>query len=309
MGKFSETIMIFLLVGLLIYLGHLLYQYAPGEQQNFSLDLKKENIVVNASAEIVQFVPNMRFAKNELNYYIYPDCDLKKISDMRSAFEILSSKTGVLNFQDSTKERADIIILCSPNEKETKKNEFIAGEGGPSEYLNLSLYPLIISGEILLYDTRGENCDYPVVELHELLHVFGFDHISDENSILYPYYSCDQRLDRKIISEIQRIYSVSPLAELYFVNATASKSGSYLNFDVQVQNRGLVDAKKVEIQVYSSGEFLETFDLGDISPGTTQILNIKNLMLPSRKTEQIELKITSDSEEYSLDDNVIVAQI
>ncbi len=298
-------------MGLVGYLAYLLYQYIPGEQQNFQITLPSKLPAVNASSSLVQFVPNMRFNKNNLKYYIYEDCSLQKIKRVQEAFSIISSETQIIYFAQTTIfDDADITIFCSEVQKEISENKFIAGEGGPSEYLNLSLYPLIISGEVLLYDTLyKDKCAYPVVEIHELLHVFGFDHISNTSSILYPYYSCTQRLDKEVTAELKRLYSIEPKSDLFFKEASASKTGIYLTFEIQIQNVGLIDSKQVSLKVLSNNFTIDSFEMEEISPGTTKTLSIQNLMLPKKSMSEIQFRIESSSPEYYLNNNEITAKI
>ena len=73
---------------------------------------------------------------------------------------------------------------------------FIAGEGGPTSITNTSLYNVILKGKILLY--KKSECEEPIVELHELLHVFGFDHSQDPNNIMFNLSSCNQEISQDI---------------------------------------------------------------------------------------------------------------
>jgi hypothetical protein len=250
----------------------------------------------------------MRFAQKDLDYFFSPECSDQKKNRIIEALNIISTKTEILKFTETTSENADIDIICSDSQKQVKPNQFIAGEGGPDEFLNLSLYPLIVSGEVLLYDTLYKNkCDTPLVELHELLHVFGFDHINNKSSVLYPYYSCNQQLDDLIVSELRRLYSIPAKAELHFTNASASKNGKYLDFTIPIENRGLIEAKNVIILVSSENKKITQFEMNNISPGSTKSIIIQNQLLPSKSTSEVEFKITTETPEYFLEDNQITA--
>lgn len=311
MSKIVNVIVILFILSALSFLGYTTYQYLPGEQQVLNIQTETKLPETNASSTITQFVPNMRFAKSDLNYYFYPGCSSNKESRMKEAFNIISTQTGIITFTEKTNfEEADIKIFCSEVKKEIQPNQFIAGEGGPDEFLNSSLYPLIVSGEVLLYDTLyKDKCDYPLVELHELLHVFGFDHINDKTSVLYPYYSCNQKLDSTIVNEIKRLYLITPKAELLFVNASASKHGIYLDFRTPIQNRGLIEAKNVTLVLSSGEKEIAKFEMEDISPGATKSITIQNQLLPSKSTSEIDFKIISNTPEYFLEDNQITAKL
>ncbi|VVB80265.1 Matrixin [uncultured archaeon] len=311
MNKIINFILTIILLGALAYVGYTIYQYLPAEKQILNIQTEAKLPEVNASSTVTQFVPNMRFAKSDLSYFFYPGCSQDKETRMKEAFSTISSQTGIITFTEKTTlQEADIKIFCSEVQKEVKPNQFIAGEGGPDEFLNLSLYPLIVSGEIYLYDTLyRDKCDYPLVELHELLHVFGFDHVNKKSSVLYPYYSCGQQLDSSIVNELIRIYSITPKAELHFVNASASKHGIYLDFKTPVENRGLIEAENVTIVLYSQGKEIANFDMGNISPGTTKSITIQNQILPSRSTSEIEFSTISNTQEYFSEDNQISAKL
>jgi ssRNA-specific RNase YbeY (16S rRNA maturation enzyme) len=313
MSKILNTILFLILFGLIAYLGYNLYQYIPGEDQSFSININKNLPETNASASLIQFVPNMRFAKTNLVYYIFPGCSEEKISRMNQAFNIISQETGIISFtkiNTYTPSEIDITIYCTELQKQVEKNKFIAGEGGPDAYLNLSLYPLIITGEIYLYDTLyQEKCAYPIVELHELLHVFGFDHISKKTSILYPYSSCNQQLDGEVVSELKRLYSIPANSELSFTDLKASKNGIYMDFNASINNQGLITAENVLLILSSEGKEFQNFSMEDLESGSTKTLGIQNLILPRKSTSEITFKIISSTPEYSLENNEVIAKI
>jgi ssRNA-specific RNase YbeY (16S rRNA maturation enzyme) len=220
------------------------YSYLPGETKEFLLSGTLNGlpeVSSEVSSNLVQFAPNMRFNHNDLTYSFISECEGEKINKMEEAFREIKTKTGIISFQRIDSEEADILISCSKKRIEEVPNTFITGEGGPSKFLNLSLYPLIIQGEIVLYDgLYNVFCEKPIVEVHELLHVFGYDHIDNKSSVLYPYFSCDQELDKLIIDDLVRIYSEEPKAELIYQEVEATKSGNYLNFNVSVSNEGII---------------------------------------------------------------------
>ena len=88
------------------------------------------------------------------------------------------------------------------------------------EIVQTGRYNVITNGTVLLYkETNAQNCDWANVELHELIHVFGFGHSNNSNSLMYPYLeNCNQKLDDSIIKELTRLYSEENLADLYFDN-------------------------------------------------------------------------------------------
>ncbi len=299
-------ILSFALIMIALFMSYFVYLNLPGEVRPLSVtDYNMLDDVEGVSSEVKQFVPNMRFNHNQLTYSIDENCEIQKQQRMKQAFDILESETQHISFFPQ-QENPDIIIACSKEAMQKSAHTFIAGEGGPSKFLNLSLYPLILEGQILLYeDLYDVECEKPVVEIHELLHVFGFDHIDDKSSVLYPYFSCDQELNQDIIDSINTLYSIQPKAELFFQNITATKSGRYLNFEAVVENQGLIPAENIELIILEKDKEVKTFDMKELKMGSYQKLEVENLRLNSRSSEEVEFKITSSTSEFDLENNKI----
>ena len=166
---------------------------------------------------------------------------------------------------------------------------------------------MILKGKIFLY--RQSSCDQPIVELHELLHVFGFEHINDSKSIMYPYAECDQVLKQEYLDSLIKIYSIPPLAELVFDEANVSRAGKYLNFDISISNKGIIDAENVAIIVYEDDQEVKRFPLQEIKLGSGKKFMVENLKLESKSSEQIKLVIDYMGYEYDKQNNELVASI
>ena len=306
MGVFYKLLLFFLIV-LLAFAGYYIYLNLPGEQKSFEVQgfFEEKLPESNASSQLVQFYPNMRFNHNDLSYQYLLDCSVDRKIKMSSAFNEVSVRTGILSFYETTS-APDIFISCSGESVREHQSTFVAGEGGPSKFFKLTPYSLIVEGEIVFNDDESSSdCENHVVELHELLHVLGYDHISDKDSVLYPYFSCKQKMSEEIVEDLIRVYSVDAKAELSLKEIGASKSGRYLNFDVSIENSGLIGAVSVELVVSSAGVEIKSFDMEEINFGSTKTLSIQNLKLPSRNTEEIKFEIVSSSAEYYLDNNFV----
>ena len=299
-----NAIFIISLIGALALTALFFYGAFNPESKTFSLQNYKafEKALENVSSEITQFLPNMRFNHNDISYYIEPDCSETKKKRFENALFLISDKTGIISFYPGAKTTADMGVGCSKESIEEVKNVFVAGEGGPTQYLDLKLYPVIKKGEVLLYEES--NCDYPVTELHELLHVFGFDHINKREEILYPYVECNQNIPEEVINELKRLYSIKPMAELYFSNLTASKKGFFLSFDVGIINEGLVDAKSVMLEVYAGNEKIDVFNLDNIEFGTRVQYTAANVKLPYSQTNDITFNIVTVTDEFDKANNI-----
>jgi hypothetical protein len=302
-----KKLLIALIIILALFISYLIYQNLPGDLKTFSSsqNLEIQSKLKNLTSSVNQFVPNMRFNHNDISYYLKQGCDENKIEKVHLAFKELEERTKIITFHKQNDEEADIIIFCSDEQIENSKNTFTAGEGGPSKFLNSSLYPIILQGEINLYEgLYNMKCEKPIVELHELSHVFGYDHINNEKSVLYPYFSCDQELGEEIISHMIRLYEVEPQTEIYFKNITSEKSGRYLNFEVLVENQGMINAENVDL-IVSATEKIKEFNLNIINIGSFQKLTVSNLKLPSRSTTQVTLKLETSTKEFDTTNNIL----
>lgn len=308
-----KIISMIVLVGLIGFAGYLIYLNFPGEEKSFEVtgffedDLPESN----ASSELIQFYPNMRFNHNDISYRYFSQCGNEKRDWMRSAFDEISEKNdNLITFYETTDSTPDIILSCSGESIREAGDTFIAGEGGPSKFYKLEPYSLIEEGEIVFNEDKSDDdCEKPIVELHELLHVFGYDHFANKDSVLYPYYSCKQVLDETVINDLIRLYSVEPKSEMSLHNVSANKSGRYLDFNIAIQNSGLVSADNVEVIVIATDKEVERFEMDTIDSGTTTILEIGNLNLPSRSVKKISFEVVTSSAEYSSSGNKVELEI
>jgi len=262
---------------------------------------------INATNQLSMFMPNMRFNSNNISYS-FVECSDYSQTRMKQAFQIISNETNNIYFYENR--LAQIIIYCSQQREEKRNSTFVAGEGGPDNLINLSLYPLINSGKIYLYEQKNnKDCSYPIVELHELMHVFGFDHINDSSKILYPYISCKQRITPDITTELNKIYSKEPKADLTLQNLSANTHGNYLDFNITILNRGLISSINVSLDILNGEKIIDSITIEDLSPGISQIMTVKNIVIKTNNLNQIKFKVTSDSEEYFYENNQLTATV
>lgn len=309
---FIFVILCFLFIGLLAYY---LYLNIPGnpEQLNFvANNLPEDNDVYNLEAE--QFYPNMKFNHNDISYNFDISCLPEKKDRVISALNEISTQVGILSFHETTL-NPDISVLCSDLSKEvpTKENYFIAGEGGAKEIIQTGKYNVITEGMILLFsDKKTIKCDEPNVELHEIMHVFGFNHTTNPDSLMYPLLeTCSKKIDDAILSELKRLYSEDNLAELYFdtEDLMAVKKGRYLDFNLTVRNAGDIDADRVTYSIYDNGELVETRQIGDIKYGAGIFIHVENLKLINRDSSEIKFIIDSENKIKEFDKKNNIARI
>ena len=312
----SRGASIFLLAVLLIALSvsaYLLYENLPfGARQELSiknLSSSADNGESYAGNEKMQFYLNMRFAKLPISYSINSECSAEKTGQMQRAIEIISERAEISFAQASAE--SDIDIRCRELDKREVRNMgyYVAGEGGPSEIINTSIFYVITKGEILLL--KESECEEPIVSMHELLHALGFDHSANPLSIMYNVSDCRQKLTADIISGLERIYSIESLPDLYFSGINATKNGRYLSFYVEIRNRGLADAQGTTISVYSSDEKVKSFDIDAIEIGAGVTLSVDNMRLPERNAKEVRFVIDAENStmELSEENNIAVLSV
>ncbi len=298
---FIYLILVFTLINLIVYFVFSLGYFQPlkiFQAQEQKLEIK------NSTYTVPQFYPNMKFNHNEITYTIEQICPEKTRQRVLSAFIELSNQTNNLIKFIPTNNQPDIEVICSENSTESISEEyFVAGEGGAKEIVFTGKYSVISNGTIYLYENKEtKECDWPNVEIHELLHVFGFDHSTDSESLMYPYLtSCEQKLDKDILDNLIEIYSQENLPDLYFQNVSATQKGKYLSFNATIKNIGLTPAKSVNLSVFENGKQIDTIELEDVSYGAGIKITIENLRLREFNAEKIELVIDSENKIKELD--------
>ncbi len=303
MGKKGDYIITALLAIMLIALLGVFYFYIlpSGMERSFVQEPSEKVTVPLLSEEVKQSYPNMRFNHNEITYGFHAACDNEKKIKVHRAFDILEEEVAPLSFIEITM-NPDILIDCSKEEIKTGENTYQAGLGGPAT-LNLSVYPLIVSGDVTIYGQKLE-CDYPVVELHEILHVFGYEHVNNSKSIMHPYLNdCDQVLDPVFVEHLNKLYSIEPRTEIYFKELNWSISKGYLHFDTKITNQGLLNAENCKLVIETEDKIIKSIDLENFEPGLTKIFSIENLKLP-RRIESITIKIETETTEYNKTNNI-----
>jgi len=306
-GNIVLYFVLVLLVLILIFLLYILWQYFPSERIPTTANLPDVGFDTgNLSYTVSQFYPNMKFNHNDLSYSIEDICNSDKRSRMIEAFRLLREEVPVITFRE-VDEDADINVICSKTaEGTTGKNFFVAGEGGAEEIIQTKKYNVITKGIVLLYENphNAIQCSWPNVELHELMHVFGFEHSQDEESLMYPYLeSCTQKLDEDIINDLNELYGQPNLPDLYFESVKAVKHGVYIDFNATIKNAGVIDAKNVELALFDKEKEAERFQLEDINFGAGVGFSVSNARLNSRSSEVVELRVDPSNIIKELDDN------
>ena len=277
----------------------------PTTQIHNSINSSFNSGNVNSNTRSKQFYPNMRFPDKSITYKIEDVCSENKANEVQSSLHILEDNTVLKFHQVQAGEDAELEVICSNNAPEpTSKDHYVAGEGGPTDVLNATLFSVIEKAQISLY--RDERCDSPHISMHEILHALGFDHNNNPQSILYPTLDCSQEVDSYLYQDLNTLYSIPSQADLAISSVNATKTSRYLNFNIEVLNRGLADANSVTLTVYADNSLVKNFDLQTIEIGTRKLLTVENLHISSG-TEKIKFTLDKDSkiEELYEDNNNI----
>lgn len=307
-------ILIVVLVGLAVYFGYFVYSNLPGDPESGSVSFNpitengREDINLSA---VRQFYSNMKFNHNQISYTLDDTCLAERKRRILMAFDELSKQVNAINFYEVS-DNPNIEISCSEENKPSiNEDYFIAGEGGAREIIQTGKFNVINGGIILFYDEKeGLHCDYPNIELHELMHVFGFGHSEEEGSIMYPYLeSCEQVLDSSIIDQLNELYAVENLPDLYFSEVKAIRKGRYLDFNLTIKNAGVKDVPSVNFSVFDEGEFVDTKQLDEIRYGAGMIIEITNFKLNNRDSEEVKFVIDSLDLIEELDEENNVAKV
>jgi hypothetical protein len=312
-GQILLYFVLIILVMILVFLLYILWQYLPSESQTSEVFLPEVGFETgNLSYKVSQFYPNMKFNHNEISYNIEDACSEEKTGRMKEAFMLLQEQVGIISFYETDQE-PDIRVMCSKEvESVTGRNFFVAGEGGAEQIIQTKKYNVITKGIVLLFDEphNAISCSWPNVELHELMHVFGFEHSEDRKSLMYPYLeSCEQKLDEEIINDLKTLYSQPNLPDLYFENVRAVKHGKYLDFNATIKNAGVVDAENIVLSVHDDDKEGDRFPLEDIGFGAGVTFSVSNSQLTSRYSEVVELRLDDKNRIEELDEENNIARL
>ncbi|MBU2104929.1 MAG: matrixin family metalloprotease [Nanoarchaeota archaeon] len=276
-----------------------IYWFVPFNTINLSIVGKNSNFSLVSDSNM-QFYNNMRFPYSEIQYKIY-DCPLNKKNSMEDAFRILENKTILSFFPVAEKE--EISITCDSRNK-FDKNLFIAGEGGPTNITKAGNFNVIFSGKILLI--RESKCGVPNVELHELLHVLGFDHSSNPQNIMYNLSSCGQTIGDDVLNLINELYSIGSFPDLVLKNVSSVIEGRYINANISLINEGLVGSKNFSVDIYADGKLVKEIEVESLEVGYGKIMVLNNLWVNQISINELTIEIDYPYFELNKENNKLV---
>ncbi len=311
-ARFELIIIISLVwIAILSIAGFFIYDLYISEEQFFKITERKNISIVDDTItedypEGMLFYPNIRFPKKQITFSI-DSCESSKIESTKNAFEILAEET-VLEFLEIPA-NGQIIATCSDNFEQTESEYFIAGEGGPNYILDNQNYQIIFNGTIFLY--KENQCENPIIAIHEILHALGFKHSSNESSIMYPVSYCEQKITSEIVDKIAKLYQDPSLPDLVFTNVNASKKGRYLNFEAVILNQGLEQSQDTTLLLTSQdNDELKTYSLESFEIGKGKILKVENLRVPrSLKKLIFSIDYENSIQEINEENNRVILEL
>jgi len=301
----GKIIAVMIVAAMFVISGIFFYQNLPGDPIDLEpSEVITENIEIINYGAVPVFADNLRFNHNRISYYISGECSSIRRTAMIEAFKIFSEKMGIITFYEVGSD-ADIDVGCSDSYIPLGEQLFAAGEGGPSRIINASVFKTIEKGKISLYN--DPRCDYPVVELHELCHVFGFDHSPDPKNIMYNISNCEQRISDDMVKLMDDLYSIKPLPDAAIKDVSAVKRGVYLDFNLTILNEGMMAIEDINLTILADGEMVQELSFGEIEIGYGRTIKTTNIKLPSRNVESVDFFADYDDDipELREDNNIV----
>ncbi len=280
----------------------ILYWIFPFGKTVFKTDTNPEFNLGNISTQM-QFYKNMRFPTTNVSYRIENNCSLEKKNEMTDAFNYLQNLT-ILKFYN-VDSGEDVTVSCD-NEvipSDSGKGFFVAGEGGPTKVIPGDNFYTILQGKILLL--KSSKCERPNIEIHELLHVLGFDHSKNPDNIMYPISDCSQTIGNEIPSKINNLYSFPSYPDLKLGNVSATIEGRYLNINLTIENIGLSNSTGEKILIYGDNDLLKEKDFEALGIGERLSIQFTNIFVSKIKIEELNVSVETNGSELSLKNNQV----
>ena len=288
----GKLIVVIVVLVMLVFSLGFFYQSMPKAPVELTAsEVIPEPIALVDYGAVPVFSENLRFNHNIISYFIEDGCVGPRREAMLSAFALFAKKMVIVSFYEVDAD-ADIDVSCSDNYIPIGEHLFAAGEGGPSRIINTSNFKTIEKGKILLYE--DPRCNSPIVEIHELGHVFGFDHSADPKNIMYNISNCEQEISDDMIKLINDLYSIEALPDAVLANVQAVKRGRYLDFNVTVLNEGLVGIDEIDLAIVVGDEVVQIMEMGEIGIGYGRTLKATNVKLPSSGVDSVDFVVDRD---------------
>jgi|GEM_PF-791622 predicted Zn-dependent protease len=272
-------------------------------EENFSVEFPEEQLTTQIITTTTTFTSpfnyslqlshpliaeNARWAKMPIKVFIDTSCSKSKVESIKEAMRIWEEVTNYLIKFEVVEKDYQVMIKCS-NFLEESEGYSTIGEAKP--ILIYTGYFHLIENASIVFLKRRISCVRPIVELHELGHVLGLDHVNDSKNVMYPYEKCDQIIPNYTITTLKELYSIPSLPDLYISNLSLKVSGETGEIEIEIGNKGLIESNETEIAIQLNKK-VETYKLKPILPGNFLILRVENLRLENLR----EIKMILDPE-------------
>ncbi len=281
-----------------------MYWFVPFNSGYFSITSSPSNFSLDNNSDM-QFYSNMRFPESRISYRI-EDCTLQKKEDIQRAFEFMEEKT-ILDFY-SVPTNEEIYVTCS-SKNVRNENFLVAGEGGPTKSIVAGKFVVIFEGQILLI--KDSKCPEPLIAIHELLHVLGFNHSENRKNIMYPIISstCNQELSSDMIDLINELYSIPSHSDLILKDISASLNRRYLDIEATIWNYGFKDAPSSILKIYGNGKEIKSIEVSSMEIGEGRSISLSNIFVSQLNLEELELEVEANFPELDKENNRVILEI
>lgn len=150
----------------------------------------------------------LHWAHMPITFTFSADCTNLVLNRNKKAFSEITNQTeGAITFKEINDSSADISFVCY---KEIPREDIYLTSGeaqywGEGNKINKAVinYYNVVEGRTML------GCfNFPDVEIHEILHTFGFQHKSGFNTIMREVQgNCLYKIDKDILDELKDTYS------------------------------------------------------------------------------------------------------